>query len=65
MKNFKKIIAAGLAVITIMSSFAFSTSAKSFEDVPSDHKYAEQINIISDIGVTKGTRILTGRKCNP
>ncbi len=55
MKNFKKIVAMGLAVITIISSFAFSTSAKSFEDVGPDHKFAEQINIISDIGVTKGT----------
>lgn len=39
----------------IVSSFAVSTSAKNFTDVPSDYKYAEQINIISDIGVTVGT----------
>lgn len=55
MKNFRKILAAGLAVIMMMSALVFSTSAKAFEDVPSDYKYAEQINIISDIGVTKGT----------
>lgn len=55
MKNFRKILSAGLALLMIMSTLVFSVSAKSFEDVPSDYKYAEQINIISDIGVTKGT----------
>ncbi len=55
MKNFKKILSGALAVLMLLSVFAFSVSAKNFEDVPSDYKYAEQINIISDIGVTKGT----------
>ena len=55
MKNFRKILATGLAILMLMGSLVFSTSAKSFEDVSSDYKYAEQINIISDIGVTKGT----------
>ena len=55
MKNFKKILSATLAVLMIMSAFVFSTSAKNFEDVPSDHKFAEQIGIIADIGVTVGT----------
>ena len=55
MKNFKKILSATLAVLMIMSAFVFSASAKNFEDVPSDHKYAEQIGIIADIGVTVGT----------
>ena len=55
MKNFKKILSLALAALMIMSSFAVSTSAKNFTDVPSDYKYAEQINIISDIGVTVGT----------
>lgn len=55
MKNFNRILSAALAVIMLMSCLVFSTSAKTFEDVTSDYKYAEQINIISDIGVTKGT----------
>ncbi len=55
MKNFKKILSLALAALMIMSTFAVSTSAKNFTDVPSDYKYAEQINIISDIGVTVGT----------
>lgn len=55
MKNFKKTLSAALAILMIMSALALGTSAKSFDDVPSDYKYAEQINIISDIGVTKGT----------
>lgn len=55
MKNFKKTLAVGLSAAMLMSSFAYSSSAKTFEDVASDHRFAEQINIISDIGVTKGT----------
>lgn len=55
MKNFKKILSAALAIVMIASTLAVGSSAKSFSDVSPDHKYAEQINIISDIGVTKGT----------
>lgn len=55
MKEFKRFLASALASLMIFSSLALSTSAKSFEDVASDYKFAEQINILSDIGITKGT----------
>jgi len=43
--------------LMLMVGMLLSASAKSFADVGSDHDYAEQIGILSDIGVIIGTGV--------
>lgn len=54
MKETKKILALTLSALMLMSS-AVGVSAKRFDDVANDHHYAEQIDLLSEIGVIKGT----------
>jgi len=44
-----------LATLMIVAALMTGASAKSFDDVASGDRYAEQIEILSDIGVIKGT----------
>ncbi|MBE6610969.1 MAG: S-layer homology domain-containing protein [Ruminococcaceae bacterium] len=55
MRNFKRFISGSLATLMIVAAMMTGASAKSYEDVTSRDPYAEQIEILSDIGVIKGT----------
>ncbi|MBQ2765603.1 MAG: S-layer homology domain-containing protein, partial [Clostridia bacterium] len=55
MKNLKRFISGSLATLMIVASMVTGASAKSYDDVTSTDRYAEQIEILSDIGVIKGT----------
>lgn len=58
MRNLKKIFAVFMSVLMIgMTALtaAFTASAKDFTDVKPDSAYTEQIDMLSDIGVIKGT----------
>ena len=55
MKNLKRFISGSLATIMIAATMITGASAKSYDDVASTDRYAEQIEILSDIGVIKGT----------
>ncbi|MEE0968945.1 MAG: S-layer homology domain-containing protein [Clostridia bacterium] len=58
MLKLKKSLAVLLAVLmvsTMALSAAFTTSAKDFSDVSPDNAFAAQIDMLSDIGVIKGT----------
>ncbi len=52
---FKRFISGSLATLMIVAAMMSSVSAKSFDDVASDESFAEPIEILSDIGVIKGT----------
>ncbi len=55
MINFKRIMSASLATLMIVAAMMTGVSAKSYDDVASTDAFAEQIEILSDIGVIKGT----------
>ena len=68
MANFKKFMSGTLAALILVGMLANGISAKEFEDVGSDNRYSEQIGILSDIGIIKGTsenEFSPGRACNP
>ncbi len=48
-------MSASLATLMIVAAMVTGVSAKSFDDVKPTDAYAEQIEILSDIGVIKGT----------
>lgn len=56
-KRFIKRSGALMLALMLMVGMLLSASAKSFADVGSDHDYAEQIGILSDIGVIIGTGV--------
>ena len=55
MKNLKRFLSGALATVMIAAAFVTGAHAKSYDDVSSTDRYAEQIEILSDIGVVKGT----------
>ena len=55
MANFKKFMSGTLAALILVGMLAGGVSAKEFDDVGSDNRYTEQIGILSDIGIIKGT----------
>ncbi len=58
MLKLKKTLAAVMAVImigTMMLSAVFTANAKDFSDVSPDNAFSAQIDMLSDIGVIKGT----------
>ena len=55
MANFKKFMSGTLATLILVGMLANGISARDFEDVSSDNRYSEQIGILSDIGIIKGT----------
>ncbi len=55
MKNLKRFISGSLATLMLVGAMITGASAKSYDDVASTDRYAEQIEILSDIGVIKGT----------
>lgn len=55
MKNLKRFISGALATVMVAASLMTGTFAKSHDDVKPSDRYAEQIEILSDIGVVKGT----------
>ena len=58
MKNFKKFLTLVLAVMMVVSSVAFSTSAATtkFEDVDADNEtLVKAVDLLSYMGVAKGT----------
>ena len=55
MANFKKFMSGTLAALILVGMLANGISAKEFEDVGSYNRYSEQIGILSDIGIIKGT----------
>ena len=55
MGNLKKFMSGSLAALLLVGMMATGISAKSYADVGADDEYAEQIGILSDIGVIKGT----------
>lgn len=55
MGNLKKFLSVSLSTLMLVGMMSTGISAKSFSDVPADSDYAEQIGILSDIGVIKGT----------
>jgi len=55
MRNLKRFMSASLATLMIVAAMMTGVSAKSFDDVKPADTYAEQIEILSDIGVIKGT----------
>lgn len=55
MRNLKRFMSGSMATLMIAMALMTGASAKSFDDVASSDVYAEQIEILSDIGVIKGT----------
>ena len=55
MRNFKRLMSGSLATLMIVAAMMTGASAKSYDDVASTDAYAEQIELLSDIGVIKGT----------
>ena len=55
MKILKRFISGSLATLMLVGVMITGASAKSYDDVASTDRYAEQIEILSDIGVIKGT----------
>lgn len=55
MRNFKRLISGSLATVMIAAAMMTGASAKSYDDVASTNAFAEQIELLSDIGVIKGT----------
>lgn len=55
MKKSVRFISGALAALMIAASLVTGAFAKSYEDVKPSDRYAEQIEILSDIGVVKGT----------
>lgn len=66
MRNSKKFLTLVLAVLMVMSTVAFSTSAATFTDVKIDTKALYQATgLLSDLGVTKGTTATTFSPADP
>jgi len=66
MRNSKKFLTLVLAVLMMMSTFAFSTPAATFTDVTIDNKALYQATgLLSDLGVTKGTTDTTFTPATP
>ncbi|MCI8388449.1 MAG: S-layer homology domain-containing protein [Clostridiales bacterium] len=55
MGNLKKFMSGSLATLLLVGIMSSGISAKSYTDVKAEDEYAEQIGILSDIGVIKGT----------
>ena len=56
MRNFKRFLTLALAMVMLVSAFAMGTSAAKFTDVDEENDYlAKAVNLLSYIGVTKGT----------
>ncbi len=55
MKNLKRFLSGFLAAVTLSTALVTGISAKSYGDVAPTDRYAEQIEILSDIGVVVGT----------
>ena len=56
MRNFKRFLTLALAMVMLVSAFAMGTSAAKFTDVDEENEYlAKAVNLLSYIGVTKGT----------
>ncbi len=51
----KRLTAVSLAALIAAGSSSLMVSAKTFEDVNSEYDYAEQVDLLSDIGVILGT----------
>ena len=54
MNHFKRFLAAALAALMMIGA-TVSVSAKKFDDVANDNTFAEQIDLLSEIGVIHGT----------
>ncbi|MBR6708494.1 MAG: S-layer homology domain-containing protein, partial [Clostridia bacterium] len=54
MNQFRKFLALGLSVLMIFGA-TVSVSAKRFDDVANDNSFAEQIDLLSEIGIIVGT----------
>lgn len=54
MNHFRKFLALALAALMLIGA-TVSVSAKKFDDVANDNVYAEQIDLLSEIGVIVGT----------
>lgn len=54
MNHFRKFLAMALAALMLIGA-TVSVSAKKFDDVANDNIYAEQIDLLSEIGVIVGT----------
>ncbi len=55
MSNFKRFMSGSLAAVMITAAMMTGAQAKEYTDVTAETGYAEQIEILSDIGVIKGT----------
>lgn len=55
MKNLKRFMSGIVATTIVFASLITGAHAKSYDDVASTDRFAEQIEILSDIGVVKGT----------
>ena len=55
MNLFKRFLACSLAVLMMSGMLMTGVAAKSFNDVASEDRYSESINVLSDIGVVVGT----------
>ncbi len=55
MRNLRRIMSGSLATLMIVAALMTGAHAKSYDDIASGDRYAEQIEILSDIGVIKGT----------
>ena len=52
---FKRFISGSLATLMIVAAMMTGAQAKVFDDVNTDEHFAEQIEILTDIGIIKGT----------
>ncbi len=55
MGNFKRMTSGALTCLILVGMMSSGLYAKSYDDVKNDAPYSEQIGILSDIGVIKGT----------
>ncbi len=55
MGNMKRNVSGSLAALILIGMLAQGAAAKSFDDVKETDEFAEQIGILSDIGVIRGT----------
>lgn len=55
MSNFKRFMSGSLTCLILVGMMSSGLYAKSYDDVKNDAPFSEQIGILSDIGVVKGT----------
>ena len=56
MRNFKRFLTLTLAVLMVVSMFAFNASAAQFTDVDAENEYLNKaVNLLNHVGVVKGT----------